>query len=121
MSWSDALKNAVGGLVTEAEQNLAAKYLTKENLQVILAKLQEAGLGQQVQSWIDKNKQNIPITADEIRAALGDEHVKQLAQSWGISPDTLATIIAAILPHAAAAAGPAAAPATPGQSAAPSQ
>lgn len=106
MSWSDALK----GLVSEAEQKLVATYMTKENLQMILAKLEEAGLGPQVQSWIDKNRQNIPITADEIRAALGDERVTQLAAKVGISPDTLATIIATVLPQAAAAAGPSVAP-----------
>lgn len=117
MTWSDALKNAVGGLVNEAEQNalpaLLRQVLGNEGLQGILAKLEQAGLGAQVKSWIDQNKQNIPITADQIKEALGNEQVKQIAAKLGISPDTIASVLAQILPQAANAAGPAAAPTPP--------
>ena len=75
MSWSDTLKGAVGNLVGEAEQaalpGLMKKVMGEEGLQSVLAKLQSAGLGAQVQSWLDKNKDNLPITADQIRKALG--------------------------------------------------
>jgi uncharacterized protein YidB (DUF937 family) len=79
MSWSDTLKGAVGNLVGEAEQaalpELMKKVMGEEGLQSVLAKLQNAGLAAQVQSWLDKNRDNLPITADQIRRALGDEHV----------------------------------------------
>ena len=106
MSWTDAIKNVLGS----AEQALIAKYLTPETLQAILAKLEEAGLGAQVKSWLDKNRDNIPVTADEIKAALGDQRVQEWAAKFGISPDTLSSILAQVLPQAAAAAGPAVAP-----------
>ena len=52
MSWSDAIKDAVGNLVGEAEQSalpdLVKKVLGNEGLQSILAKLQDAGLQAQV-------------------------------------------------------------------------
>ena len=54
MSWSDAIKDAVGNLVGEAEQaalpDLVKKVLGNEGLQSILAKLQNAGLQAQVSS-----------------------------------------------------------------------
>jgi uncharacterized protein YidB (DUF937 family) len=115
MSWSDALKGAVGNMLGQAEQaalpGLLKNVLGAEGLQTILAKLQDAGLGAEVSSWIDKNKGNLPITADQIRAALGDEHVQQLAKSLGIPVDAILAVLAEKLPEIANAAGPAAAPA----------
>lgn len=102
MSWTDSLKNMLGG----AEQALIAKYLTPETLQAILAKLEEAGLGAQVKSWLDKTRDNIPVTADEIKAALGDQRVQEWAAKFGISPDMLTSILAQVLPNAVAAAAP---------------
>lgn len=91
MSWSDALKGAVGNLVGEAEQaalpGLMKKVMGDEGMQSMLAKLQDAGFAKQVQSWLDKNKDNLPITPDQIRKALGDEHVQQIAKSLGIPMD----------------------------------
>ena len=114
MSWSDTLKGAVGNLVGEAEQaalpELMKKVMGEEGLQSVLAKLQSAGFAAQVQSWLDKNKDNLPITADQIRKALGDEHVQQIAKSLGIPMDKVLEVMAKFLPAAASAAGPAVAP-----------
>lgn len=79
-------------------------------MQTILAKLQDAGLGAEVASWIDKNKTNLPISADQIRAALGEEHVQQIAKSLGIPIDAVLAALAEKLPEVANAAGPAATP-----------
>ena len=116
MSWSDTLKGALGNLVGEAEQaalpELMEKVLGQEGLQTILAKLQGAGLAGQVSSWLDKNSNNLPITPEQLRAALGDEHVQQIAKSLGIPMDKVLELLAKYLPEAASAAGPAAAPPT---------
>jgi len=57
MSWSDALKDAVGNVVGEAKQTvwpeLMKKVLGDEGLQTMLAKLKDAGFQAQVQSWLD--------------------------------------------------------------------
>jgi uncharacterized protein YidB (DUF937 family) len=114
MSWSDALKGAVGNLVGEAEQTalpgLMKKVMGDEGLQSMLAKLKDAGFAAQVQSWLDKNKDNLPITPDQIRTALGDEHVQQIAKSLGIPMDKVLEVLAKFLPAAVNAAGPAVAP-----------
>jgi uncharacterized protein YidB (DUF937 family) len=114
MSWSDALKGAVGNLVGEAEQaalpGLMKKVMGDEGLQSMLAKLKDAGFAAQVQSWLDKNKDNLPITPDQIRTALGDEHVQQIAKSLGIPMDKVLEVLAKFLPAAVNAAGPAVAP-----------
>ena len=119
MSWSDTLKGAVGNLVGEAEQaalpELMKKVMGEEGLQSVLAKLQNAGLAAQVQSWLDKNKDNLPITADQLRKALGDEHVQQIAKSLGIPMDKVLEAMAKFLPAAVNAAGPAVAPPSGGK------
>ena len=61
----------------------------------------------QVASWVDKNKSNLPISADQIRTALGDEHVQQIAKSLGIPVDAILAALAEKLPEIANAAGPA--------------
>jgi uncharacterized protein YidB (DUF937 family) len=49
----------------------------------LLQQLQKSGLGPQVNSWLG-NGANLPVSVDQLRAALGDEHVRQLAASFGI-------------------------------------
>ncbi len=119
MSWSDALKGAVGNLVGEAEQTalpgLVQKVLGDEGLQSVLAKLQGAGFAAQVQSWLDKNKDNLPITPQQLRDALGDQHVQQIAKSLGIPMDKVLDAMAKFLPAAVNAAGPAVAPPSGGK------
>src|SRR5882724_8466284 len=49
------------------------------SLNAIVAKLEQAGFGDQVKSWIGTG-QNLPITAGQVRQVLGNETVKQLAE-----------------------------------------
>ena len=117
MSWSDALKGVVGNIVGQAEQaalpDLLKSVLGNEGLQTILAKLQSAGFGAQVQSWFGKNKDSLPISPEQIKTALGDEHVQQIARSLGIPVDAILAALAEKLPEIASSAGPAANPAAP--------
>jgi uncharacterized protein YidB (DUF937 family) len=117
MSWSDSLRGVVGNMVGQAEQaalpDLIKGVLGNEGLQTILSKLQGAGFEQQVQSWFDKNKDSLPLTPEQIKAALGDEHVQQLARSLGIPVDSILAALAKELPQVAEQAGPAANPSTP--------
>lgn len=111
MSWSDTLKGVVGSIVGQAEQgalpDLLKGVLGTEGLQAILAKLEGAGFGAQVSSWLDKNKNNLPITPEQIQTALGDEHVQQIAKSLGIPVNSILAALAKMLPELANAAGPA--------------
>jgi uncharacterized protein YidB (DUF937 family) len=74
-------------------------------LSAIVAKLQQAGFGDQVKSWIG-NGQNIPITADELQQVLGREKVKELAARFNIPIDQLSKILAQQLPTAVDHASP---------------
>jgi uncharacterized protein YidB (DUF937 family) len=74
-------------------------------LSAIVAKLQQAGLGDQVKSWIG-NGQNLPITADQLQQALGSDTAKQLAARFNIPLDQLAKVLAQQLPVAVDHASP---------------
>ena len=73
------LKGALVEVKAAAVPALISVALAKTNLgslQGLLSKLQESGLEGQVQSWLG-NGANVPITPEQIRAALGNEQVKQ--------------------------------------------
>jgi uncharacterized protein YidB (DUF937 family) len=106
MSWTDTLKGLVGNAEQTALPQLFEGALGAEGMQTILAKLQDGGLASQVSSWLDKNRDNLPITADQLRAALGDEHVQRIASSLGIPVDTVLQALAQYLPQAVSAAAP---------------
>ena len=68
-------------------------------LSAIVAKLQQAGFGDQVKSWIGTG-QNLPITADQLKKVLGSDTVRQLAAKFNIPVDQLAKVLAQQLPTA---------------------
>ena len=74
-------------------------------LSAIVAKLQQAGFGDQVKSWIGTG-QNLPISAQQLQEVLGSDQVKQLAARFGIPVDQLSTVLAQILPTAVDQASP---------------
>lgn len=74
-------------------------------LSAIVAKLQQAGFGDQVKSWIGTG-QNLPISAQQLQQVLGSDVVKQLATRFGIPVDQLSTVLAQVLPAAVDQASP---------------
>jgi len=74
-------------------------------LNAIVAKLQQAGLGNQVNSWLG-NGQNLPITADQIKQVLGSDVVRQLAAKYNIPVDQISEVLAHQLPIAVDKASP---------------
>jgi len=78
---------------------------SKGGLTAIVAKLEQAGFGDQVRSWIG-NGHNLPITADQLRQVLGSEAVKQLAAKYNIPVDQLSEVLAQQLPLAVDHASP---------------
>src|SRR5579872_3755795 len=88
---SSALKGVTGQVdaaTLPAMLNAALAKTSLGNLQGMVDALKNAGLDQQVASWLGPGK-NLPVTADQLRAALGDERVKQLAASYGIPVDAV--------------------------------
>ena len=74
-------------------------------LSAIVAKLEQAGLGEQVKSWIGSG-QNLPITAEQLQQVLGSDTVRQLAAKFNIPVDELAKLLAQQLPAAVDHASP---------------
>jgi uncharacterized protein YidB (DUF937 family) len=50
-----------------------------------------------VNSWVSTG-QNLPISADQIKSVLSNEHVQAFAAKAGISPDVASAKIAEVLP-----------------------
>ena len=95
-----ALKGLAGQVETAALPALLSAALAKTDLkdmQGLLNKLQQSGLGKQVSSWLGDGK-NLPITADQLRAALGNEQIQQLAAYFGLPMDKILTTVAESLP-----------------------
>ncbi|KAF3998466.1 YidB family protein [Glaciimonas immobilis] len=63
----------------------------------LLGKLQAAGLGDAVSSWIG-NGQNQAISPAQVQQALGGGHLEQLAQATGLSESETASHLSEILP-----------------------
>ncbi len=64
----------------------------------VLAKFQQAGMGQQAQSWIGTG-QNMPISADALSNIFGHGQLGQIAQQCGIPTGQIAGDLAHALPN----------------------
>jgi uncharacterized protein YidB (DUF937 family) len=104
MGLLDSLTGALGGSLGQVEAAampaLISTVLAKTNLgdlQGLATQLQQGGLGNEVQSWLS-NGGNLPVSPDQLRAALGSDQVKQLAQHFGVSPDAALKLLSEHLP-----------------------
>jgi uncharacterized protein YidB (DUF937 family) len=68
-------------------------------LQGLLGNLSQAGLGDAVKSWVGTGA-NIPVSGDQIHAALGADQIAAIAQKFGLNPQDVAGQLAQILPQA---------------------
>ncbi len=107
MGLLDALMNqvaaAVGG-ADPAHQSLASDLCNMvtgrggPGLKRLVDLFYQKGLGDEISSWISSHS-NLPITPEQIRSALGDEKVKELAEKAGISIQDASEAISRILPQ----------------------
>jgi len=106
-SLSGAVTGALGQAETAAMPALISAVLAKTDLgdmQGLLDKLQQSGLGAQVSSWLSDGK-NLPISADQLRSALGNTQIEQLAASFGLPVDKVLATLAEHLPAVASQMG----------------
>jgi uncharacterized protein YidB (DUF937 family) len=80
------------------QQVLAVQDGDKQGVAAIISKLQGAGLGDQVQSWIGSGA-NAPIAPHQIGNAFSPEQIQGWAQQAGTTPDALQQVLAQALPH----------------------
>jgi uncharacterized protein YidB (DUF937 family) len=64
----------------------------------LLEKLQQGGLGNQTRSWVEAG-QNESISATQVRDALGDDTVNEVATRAGVSREEAADGLAGLLPQ----------------------
>lgn len=64
----------------------------------LLQKLKESGLQDQVASWIGTG-QNQPVSGDQIKQALGEGQIDQIAQRAGVAPEQASGGLAQLLPQ----------------------
>jgi uncharacterized protein YidB (DUF937 family) len=105
---SPALKGVLGQLGAAVLPVVLGEVMgtgSTGGLNAIVAKLQQAGLGDQVKSWIGTG-QNLPITADQVRQVLGNDTVRQLAAKYNIPVDQISELLAHQLPLAVDHASP---------------
>ena len=92
-----ALSSAIGqgGAGSLIESALAQTSFG--NLGGLVAQLQTGGLDAQVKSWLGDGA-NLPVSPEQIRAALGSQQVKQLAERFGLPADEITKLLAEHLP-----------------------
>ena len=98
MGLLDSLK---GALESEALPTLINTVLAQtqyHDLNGLVAALEKGGLGPQVQSWLGNGK-NMPITADQLKAVLGNAQVQDFARQFGLPVDEMLKILAQYLPE----------------------
>jgi uncharacterized protein YidB (DUF937 family) len=91
---------ALGQVEAAAMPALVSAALAKTNLgdvQGLVNQLQQGGLGSQVQSWLGSGA-NLPVSPDQLRAALGSDQVRQMAEHFGVSPDAALKLLSEHLP-----------------------
>jgi len=105
MGLFDTLESLAGGALGGDAQQAMSGALDNSSVggvSGILGMLQQSGLGSQVASWAPGGD-HLPISADQLQSALGDEHVQNLASQFGISPDQVLSQLSQHLPGLAAA------------------
>lgn len=103
MGLFDSLAGAVMSSVLGQEKGNLVKVAMElvqqqGGLQGVLAKFQEAGLANEVASWISTG-QNLPISAEQIAQVLGNTQVGEIAQRVGLNPEALKAQLAEQLPN----------------------
>jgi uncharacterized protein YidB (DUF937 family) len=90
----------LGGVFGAGATTLLNSFIEQQGgLQNVVSQFEKNGFGDTMKSWISQG-QNLPITADQIRQALGSDKVKDLAAKMGLPADKIADLLAQHLPQA---------------------
>jgi uncharacterized protein YidB (DUF937 family) len=103
----DSIKNALGQMLGGGEGetvDTGMHQVLGEAIQGgpggmggLIAKLHMGGLSDVASSWTS-GQSPLPISADQLRSALGDEHVEAIASKLGIQPDQALSLLQEHLP-----------------------
>ncbi len=108
----EVLKNVLNGNVSQQQQSqlpdVFGQILKNTDLGSIgglLKQLQEGGLNKQVDTWLG-NGDNAPVNGDEIKNALGNEQLRQIAKQLGLPVDDVLDKLSKYLPETVNQASP---------------
>ncbi len=90
---SDIGKSAM--FVLEKVQGYSGEHGT--GIQGLVTAFQKNGMGEVVQSWVS-NGANLPVSAEQIKSALGSSVVQEYAQKLGIDGNQAAETLSQVLP-----------------------
>jgi len=94
------LDGILGGVVGAGALAVVQHYLEGHGgVEGVVAEFEKTGYGKQVKSWIGDGS-NLPISADDVKRALGSEKLKQIAAATGVPIDQAAEYLAQHLPTA---------------------
>jgi uncharacterized protein YidB (DUF937 family) len=92
------LSASLGSDPSAALGGLAGAVQEEGGLDAMVGKLNDAGMGDAVNTWIGGGP-NQPVDPQALGAALGDDQVQRLASKSGIDVATLLPLLAAFLPQ----------------------
>jgi len=95
------LEGALGQIESGAAPSLINALLARTqfgDLNGLVTQLQQGGLQKQVQSWLGPGA-NAPITADQLKAVLGNSQVQEIARHLGLPVDSALNMLAQHLPN----------------------
>ena len=101
MDLSQIMKLANDPTVQKLLQSLLSRFTGGQggvNLDGLMSQLQQGGLGNQVQSWVDTGA-NEKVSGEQMTQALGADAIDQAASAAGTSPDDAAKKLATVLPQ----------------------
>jgi uncharacterized protein YidB (DUF937 family) len=96
-SIAGAVLSKIGGEKGGMAQAAIEIFNQNGGIEGMLEKFKAGGLAEQAASWVGKGD-NLPITAEQISNVLGNGAIADLADKFGISPETLSAQIAKHLP-----------------------
>jgi uncharacterized protein YidB (DUF937 family) len=97
----DMLKSLLGQAESGALPALINAVLAKteyRDLNGLVAALQKGGLDEQVKSWLGPGT-NLPVTAEQLKAVLGNAQVQEFARQLGLPVDQALKTMAQYLPE----------------------
>jgi uncharacterized protein YidB (DUF937 family) len=98
MGLFDSLKGALESEALPGMLNTVLAQTQYHDLPGLVAALEKGGLGPQVQSWLGTG-QNMPITADQLKAVLGNTEIQSFARQMGLPVDQVLQLVAQYLPE----------------------
>jgi uncharacterized protein YidB (DUF937 family) len=106
--FDDLLKTGLQGMIGSSQQGQSGlglamgilQMLTSQQtggLQGLVQSFTQKGLGDIVSSWVSTGP-NLPVSIDQLHAALGPEAIQSLAQKAGVAPEMAGSVLAQVLP-----------------------